>query len=297
MSNYLSEQKKKIENKINKESISSNEFLDYFVLNGIPITRPIKNFCEYYNIDKSNLKDGRSYSFKPLWNGYFFLLFDMFKNHRLLYSNKKSKNIKFKDLAKLDIEFTNKIEKFLPKKIIKLYKKNYLYKSSKVRELIIKDFDQKLDMLKRMIRLNPVDTLVEKYDNISKIIEDLNTIVSTNPATEGFSKRIVLDGITTKKEYDRLKKTWYKSNKFESLEEQVVSDFKFLLNMEKDPVVKTGFINNDEIDYEKLESIQKLIEDDPDKDFIKSLQILFYSRIKGRPIPDKMIEIENKLKQ
>ena len=296
MSNYLSEQKKKIENKINKESMSSKEFLNYFVLNDIPVTRPIKNFCEYYNIDKSNLKDGRSYSFKPLWNGYFFLLFDMFKNHKLLYSNKKSKNIKFEDLSELDIKFTNKIEKFLPERIIKEYKKNYLYKSSKVRELIIKDFDEKLNILKKMIRLNPVNTLVEKYDDISNIIESLNKVVSTDPRGEGFSKRMVLDGKITQEEYKQLKKTWYKSNKFESLEEQVVSDFKFLLNMEEDPVVKSGLVNNDEVDYEEVKSIQELIDDDPDKSSIKSLQILFYSRIKGRPIPDKMIEIEKKLK-
>jgi len=67
--------------------------------------------------------------------------------------------------------------------------------------------------------------------------------------------------------------------------------------MDEDPVVRTGFINNDEIEYKKVESIQELIENDPDKDFIKSLQVLFHSRIKGRPIPEKMIEIEKKLKE
>lgn len=289
---------KEIENKLNKEVITSSEFKEYFYLNSShnKASREINKFCQHYNIDRNDLKDGKPFSFKPLWNGYFFLLFDTFYEHPLFHGNKESSNVSFEDLAELDVEFTNKAEKFLPKEILEVYKKNYLYKSSKVRELIIKDFDKKLDTLKKMIKLNPVDTLVEKYGDISKIIEDLNKIVSTNPATEGFSKRIVLDGITTKKEYDRLKKTWYKSNKFESFEEQVLSDFKFLLNMEEDPVVKTGFINNDEIDYEELESIQELIEDDPEKDLIKSLQLLFYSRIKGRPIPDKMIEIERKLK-
>lgn len=294
----LNDKRKEIENKLNKEVITSSEFKEYFYLtaNHNTASRQIEKFCEFYNIDREDIKDGKSFSFKPLWNGYFFLLFDIFGDHPLSHGNKESSNISFDDLAELDIEFTNKAEKFLPKAILEIYKKNYLYKSSEVRELIIKDFDKKLDTLKKMIRLNPVDTLVEKYDDISKIIESLNKVVSNNSGTEGFSKRIVLDGKMTEEEYSRLKKVWYKSNNFESLEEQVVSDFKFLLNMEKDPVVKTGFINNDEIDYEELESIQELIEDDPEKNLIKSLQLLFYSRIKGRPIPEKMIEIENKLK-
>lgn len=293
------DRRKEIENKLNKEVITSSEFKEYFYLTNShnKASREINKFCQHYNIDRDDLKDGKPFSFKPLWNGYFFLLFDTFFEHPLFHGNKESSNVSFEDLAELDIEFTNKAEKFLPKEILEVYKKNYLYKSSKVRELIIKDFDKKLDTLKKMIRLNPVNTLVEKYDDISKIIEILNKLVSNNPGKEGFSKRIVLDGIISKEEYKRLKKTWYKSNKFESLEEQVLSDFKFLLNMDEDPVVRTGFINNDEIEYKKVESIQELIENDPDKDFIKSLQVLFHSRIKGRPIPEKMIEIEKKLKE
>ena len=302
MSNHFKDEKtrkKEIENKINHEKMNSDDFKYYFNLQDPynKMTNEIKSFCKHYNINRNDLKDGKKYSFKPLWNGYFFLLFDIYYyDHPLFHGNKNSSNITFDELAELDIKLTKKSEKYLPEKVLSYYRNNYLYKSSKVRKLIIDELDKKLENLKEMIRLNPVNILIDKYDDLVSSIKNMEKVISTDPSNEGYSKRMVLDGKMTQKEYNNAKEFWYKSNKYETFEEQVLSDFKFLLNLKEDPTVKHGIIESDEVEFKEIDNIHELLKDNPDDEFIDSIQLLYFTKIDGRPIPKKMKTLEKKLK-
>ena len=263
---------KKVKKKIGTEEMAREDMMALFnIMHNPQFTREMKKFCDLYKLDREIFKDGQRYSFKPLWNEIFLVLFAVRDFHPQSHGNKKSQNVREAERRDLDIEILKFVEKYLKGEVKKKIKEHPTAELARIRTVLMEKAEEKMEMIRENLRYYPAGALLEDFDDLLKTL-DLAVIATTPDGKTGLNRRVVEDGKMSVEDFEVQREQWYRTIDKDNLEEVLVNLLKLLANFKNDICDLTIITEDDPEKQKQLNEISKntKLEDIFDKDTEKT---------------------------
>lgn len=288
--------------KIGSEEMDKEDMMSLFYINSDrQFTREMKSFCDLYGLDREAFKDGQRYSFKPLWNEIFLVLFAARDLHPMAHGNKDSRNVGEAEREDLDTEILRFVEKYIDGEVERKIKAHPTAELARIRGVLTEKAEEKLRMIRDNLRYYPAGALLEDWDDLLKAL-DRAVIATTPDGKTGLNRRVVEDGRMSAEDFKEQRGQWYRSRDKENLEEVLVNLLKLLASYKNDICDVTIITDDDPERQNELEemaentTLEHILDKDAEKNFMEKIMTMYvYQALENGRLRAKVAKAKKRL--